>query len=424
MSPPSPNPVQRHYDTFPYPDTARLVWPDRAESTLGILAYTAGFRAQAPLSIWVAGCGTLQAAELALRHPDARLLATDLSPETLRRAEAVARAAGVAERIEFRHHDLSTPPPEGAFELIDCIGVIHHMAEPGVGLSHLAARLAPGGLVDLMVYQRDHRRPFNRLRDTLRALAGPLGAPTPALADWLTARIADASHVPEELRDAAREMLDTGRDRPSHCADTLLHPHELGFTPRTLFELANRAGLRFAGFAHPGLWAPDTYFDDPELLAALNALPDVERAEALTLLLGGNAPYLDVRFRRADDGPAPGLPNDRALMAGALVPHGPWRFLELDPKTQAPRGQGIWAPHPEDDGTLEITERGQTLIVSAEDMALLKRIGRGVTCEEALADHARAHRQERETARPDFIAALRRLLEPPVSLLVFEPAEV
>ena len=57
-------------------------------------------------------------------------------------------------------------------------------------------------------------------------------------------------------------------------------------------------------------------------------------------------------------------------------------------------------------------------------MALLKRIGRGVTCEEALADHARAHRQERETARPDFIAALRRLLEPPVSLLVFEPAEV
>jgi SAM-dependent methyltransferase len=75
-----------------------------------------------------------------------RVTAVDFSPVALERAAAVARARGLADRIEWRHEDLNAwTPPEGSFDLV----AAHYLHatwsdRPGM-FRRLANAVAPGG---------------------------------------------------------------------------------------------------------------------------------------------------------------------------------------------------------------------------------------------------------------------------------------
>jgi 2-polyprenyl-6-hydroxyphenyl methylase/3-demethylubiquinone-9 3-methyltransferase len=90
------------------------------------------------------GCGAGLLAE-----PLARLGATvtglDASPELIATARAHAAAQGLA--IDYRAGELAEL--EGRFDLITCMEVIEHVADPAAFVRALAARLAPDGLLIL-----------------------------------------------------------------------------------------------------------------------------------------------------------------------------------------------------------------------------------------------------------------------------------
>ena len=108
---------------------------------------------RAGLRILIAGCGTSQAARYALREPDARITAIDVSDTSLRHTGDLQRKYNLA---KFQLHQL---PIERVHEIgrsftVVRTGVLHHLPDPDCGLRALRDVLRPNGAMRLMVYAR------------------------------------------------------------------------------------------------------------------------------------------------------------------------------------------------------------------------------------------------------------------------------
>jgi 2-polyprenyl-6-hydroxyphenyl methylase/3-demethylubiquinone-9 3-methyltransferase len=88
------------------------------------------------------GCGAGLLAE-ALARLGASVTGIDASPDVIAVARNHAGAMGLA--IDYRQGDVQQL--EGRFDLITCMEVIEHVAEPAAFVRALAARLAPDGLL-------------------------------------------------------------------------------------------------------------------------------------------------------------------------------------------------------------------------------------------------------------------------------------
>jgi ubiquinone/menaquinone biosynthesis C-methylase UbiE len=88
------------------------------------------------------GCGPGHLlVELARAAPDLQLTGVDLSEEMLDRAEALARRAGFADRIDLKRGDAAQIPfPDGSLDLVVSTLSLHHWSDP-VGVLDEIARV-------------------------------------------------------------------------------------------------------------------------------------------------------------------------------------------------------------------------------------------------------------------------------------------
>lgn len=106
------------------------------------------------LDILIAGCGTQQAAQIAAGIPNARIVATDISDNSL------AETKRLADRIDAKNLTLKKCAIEEIaslkqdFDLVICTGVLHHLESPDIGLAALKNVLRPDGAMHLMLYGR------------------------------------------------------------------------------------------------------------------------------------------------------------------------------------------------------------------------------------------------------------------------------
>src|SRR6476619_4167769 len=106
--------------------------------------------------IWIAGCGTNQAAITALNFPIAAVRGSDVSPGSLELCAATAKDLGCT-NLELRQESINQADYTECFDYVICTGVIHHNADPEATLRKLARALKPKGVLELMVYNRYHR---------------------------------------------------------------------------------------------------------------------------------------------------------------------------------------------------------------------------------------------------------------------------
>ena len=90
------------------------------------------------------GCGAGLLTE-PLARLGARVSGIDASPELI----AVAREHAAAMGVEIDYHAGDVQELDGRFDLLTCLEVIEHVADPAAFVQALAARLAPGGLLIL-----------------------------------------------------------------------------------------------------------------------------------------------------------------------------------------------------------------------------------------------------------------------------------
>ncbi|MEM6449058.1 MAG: class I SAM-dependent methyltransferase [Cyanobacteria bacterium P01_D01_bin.105] len=267
--------VAKLYDTYPFPpepllDEAppgynwRWHWPSA-------YSFCAGRKPESDqVRILDAGCGTGVGTEYLVHlNPGAEVVGIDLSAGAISVATERCQRSG-ADRVTF--HNLSIYDVEqipGEFDLINCVGVLHHMPDPIRGIKALAGKLKPGGILHIFVYAELGRFEIALMQEAIGLLQGDRRGD---YTDGVSVGRQLFSALPEENRLRKREetrwALENQRDE---CfADMYVHPQEIDYNVKTLFELIDASGLDFVGFSNPQYW---------ELWRLINAAPDlIERA--------------------------------------------------------------------------------------------------------------------------------------------------
>ncbi len=233
-----------------------------------------------PLRALVAGGGTgdglIQlAAQMAAAGRPAEITYLDLSRAARAVAEARAAERGL-HNITFVTGSLLDAPDHGQFDYIDCCGVLHHLPEPQRGFDALAAALAPGGGIGLMVYAPFGRSGVYPLQQAFGALLADLPAPDKlAAARRILARLPAGHPFSRNPHLVDHEQSDAG------FYDLLLHSRDRPFTVDQLAESLGAAGLDLVDFTQPALYdlarlLPDGV-DPPEALDRIGRMAVAEK---------------------------------------------------------------------------------------------------------------------------------------------------
>jgi SAM-dependent methyltransferase len=258
---PYPAPIvnlDRHRDLYRNPDRRRalslLLWPTKAP--------------RADRQILVAGCGTSQAAIHALREPDARVTAIDISETSLRYTRDLQHKYGLRNLDLHRLAIEEVGELDRSFDQIVCTGVLHHLPDPDIGLRSLRNVLAPRGAMHLMVYATYGRAGIYMMQEYCRLLG--IGATEAELRDLgTTIGALSADHPIAGVSRRAKDFRN-----PDALADALLHPQDRAYTVPQLYAWLERCGLSFGRWFEQAPYLPQC--------GAIASLPHAARLASLS----------------------------------------------------------------------------------------------------------------------------------------------
>jgi SAM-dependent methyltransferase/Flp pilus assembly protein TadD len=239
--------VQQQYEQNPYPRWIKLPplpepkTPDAWLRTTFPAEHFPALTGKSHFDMLIAGCGTG-------RHSigsggvmkDTVVLAVDLSLASLCYAKRWTRALGFS-HIEYAQADILKLGSIGrTFDIIESVGVLHHLGEPLEGWRVLLSLLRPGGLMRLGFYSELARRHVVAIR-TLIAERG-------------------YGRSVDDIRRCRQELLSREDDlsrnaiffndffSTSECRDLLFHVQEHRFTLPRIKAFLSENDLRFMGF--------------------------------------------------------------------------------------------------------------------------------------------------------------------------------
>jgi len=195
--------------------------------------------------ILIAGCGTgKQAIEARLRYPDPkRVTAIDLSRASLGYAARMAADAYRLRDMRFAQCDLrDVALLETRFDIIECVGVLHHMADAAAGLRALRKVLRSQGRMLIGLYSRRAREGIAIARERI-ADAGITGRTLDDIRRVRRLVKADAGAPWAQLVLSSWDFYSAADMR-----DLLLHAQEREFALDEIAPLLAAADLDFAGF--------------------------------------------------------------------------------------------------------------------------------------------------------------------------------
>jgi SAM-dependent methyltransferase len=290
--------VQAFYDQHPYPppvtDLAqyRRLGQDQARLRADYHLLWPATPYRGAQEILVAGCGTSQAAKVALKQPAARVVGIDVSSTSLRHTRELKRKYSLT-NLEVHHLPIERVCELGRhFDQIISTGVLHHLADPEAGLSALRDVLRPDGALHLMVYATYGRTGITMLQDYCRRLG--IGTTAEDIDTLVAALKALPRHHP--LAHLLHEAVDFRR--ADALADALLNPRERTYTVPELFDFITGAGLTFGRWLRQAPYLPQCGdMGRTPHTAQLAALPLPEQYAAVELFRGTMTRHSAVVYR-------------------------------------------------------------------------------------------------------------------------------
>ena len=257
-----PQPIQdlevwlaNNWEWFDPSHAHRVLWPDREYKP--------------NLDILIAGCGTNQASVFAFMNPDAKVVAVDISQPSLDHQQYLKDKHGLF-NLELHRLPIEEVPSLGLdFDLIVSTGVLHHLADPQVGMNAVAGRLRPDGAMGLMLYAQYGRTGLELLQSFFRDLG--LGQNESSIASVReTLSLLSADHLVQPYLKMARNL-----QSDAVLVDTFLHGRERSYTVDDCIDLVTTAGLVFQGWFLKAPYYPHDLFAAPNTVyPAVNALPE------------------------------------------------------------------------------------------------------------------------------------------------------
>jgi len=300
--------VREMYERYPYPAGGAQV---RAASDARlVMSYVERSRSRGgPIHVLDAGCGrALGTLGAAATQPDVSFVGIDINRVALKDAVERARLEGL-KNVRFQECDLMTleglEVPEGGFDVIYSLGVVHHMSDPLAGLRKLREVLVPHGAVTFMVYAEHGRVPLKRVTNAIDLLVSK-DAP-------IEERVALGRALAELAKDGILSNTfweNTSRVNDVEFVDRCLNVNEACYDVASLWELISGAGMRFIRWIEPEMWSVDKLFPEGEARARAARLGPLEQYKLIEQLFGRNA--FEMILSRGDN--TPRRPLDAAEM--------------------------------------------------------------------------------------------------------------
>ena len=242
--------VRAQYEANPYPRWIKAARPRGGGSVHAMLAAPPfGFDVRgsdpgAAPRILIAGCGTGQHAMMvAAKFPAAEILAVDLSRASLAYARRMADELG-ADNVRFSQADiLSLDTLEQRFDVIESVGVLHHMADPGLGWRRLTALLAPAGIMKIGLYSAHARQAVAAVSRRLKDAGFSGETDSLRRARTYVLKAADGGDAEMAAVTEASDFYSL-----SEVRDLLFHVQEHRMTLPDIKGLIDELGLHFLGF--------------------------------------------------------------------------------------------------------------------------------------------------------------------------------
>jgi tetratricopeptide (TPR) repeat protein/2-polyprenyl-3-methyl-5-hydroxy-6-metoxy-1,4-benzoquinol methylase len=240
--------VRDQYEQNPYPRWVKLPVSDDALHFNDELRRTLPFATFARMpddsapELLIAGCGTgSQSILAAQRFRGVRILAIDLSLSSICYAKRKAQERGMTNIDHAQADILKLGDLTRTFDVIESVGVLHHLADPFAGWRTLLSLLRPGGFMRLGFYSELARRHVVSAREFIAAQGY---ASTPD----------DIRRFRQDLagQNAGVELQWLSRTpdfySTSDCRDVLFHVQEHRLTLGQIDSFLTEFGLRFIGF--------------------------------------------------------------------------------------------------------------------------------------------------------------------------------
>lgn len=268
--------VQQLYEQQPYPvpptemtdfvqgklfpagsprDFFHLYWPDKPY--------------RQDIDILIAGCGTAQATEFAITHPNARITAIDLSSRSLDHTRMLL-ARYNCNNVTLHQMSLDHAATlKQQYDLIICTGVLHHMPDPSIGLNALRSCLKEDGRLFAMVYAQYGRTGVYMFQEYCRLLG-------------ITWEPGDCQQLREVLKHTPADHPIVPLARRTHdllsdagMADLLLHPQDRAYTVPQLMQWLKDCGFVFERWLMQAPYLPQC--------CALAQTPHLSKLQSLSL---------------------------------------------------------------------------------------------------------------------------------------------
>jgi SAM-dependent methyltransferase len=236
--------VAEMYEANPYPRWTHLPRCPKVDVQAALMRDFPHARAvvfDRPLAVLMPGAGTGQhPLSVASSYDNVEVTAVDLSRASLAYAKRMAARYGIGNVAFLRGDILDLPRLGRAFDHVECVGVLHHMADPGAGLRAISSVMRPGAFMRIGLYGEGGRRIVVRARNQIAGAKLP-----PTLGG---------------LREFRRRVMggDWRRLVPltewedfwsaSLLRDLCFHVQEHRFTIARLREFLKGSHLRFLGF--------------------------------------------------------------------------------------------------------------------------------------------------------------------------------
>lgn len=239
--------VKNQYENNPYPRWTKISLYNEPKNILSYVNNNNLFVDEKKLKNWnnlnilVAGCGTGQhAITTATKFINSQITAIDLSANSLSYAKRKANELEI-KNIDFIEMDILDLKYFGKnFEIIESVGVLHHMENPFNGWKALVNTLKPDGLIMIGLYSALARIHIKKIRKKIIKIKNTISND-------------DIKLFREEVINLENDDYELIKQSPdfysmSSIRDLIFHTQEHTFTISEISKYIKDLDLKFCGF--------------------------------------------------------------------------------------------------------------------------------------------------------------------------------